>query len=114
MPASELLTKRLRESLDSVPRVTEKKMFSGITFMVNGKMCINVGPDYLMVRIDPKDYEHLVEKPGCSPVVMQGREITGFIYVDEEVLRTKRQLDHWIGLALAFNPKAKSSKKKKS
>ena len=113
MAASEQLTRRLRESLESVSRVTEKKMFSGVAFMVNGKMCINVGPDYLMVRIDPKDYEELVEKPGCSPVVMRGREIKGFIYVDEEVLRTKRQLDYWIGLALDFNPKAKSSKKKK-
>ena len=113
MPASEQLTRRLRESLESVPRVTEKKMFSGVAFMVNGKMCINVGPDYLMVRIDPKEYEELVEKSGCSPVVMRGREIRGFIYVDEEVLRTKKQLDYWIGLALDFNPKAKSSKKKK-
>jgi TfoX/Sxy family transcriptional regulator of competence genes len=40
--------------------------------------------------------------------------MTGFIYVDEEVLRTKRELDYWIKLALAFNPKAKSSKKKKA
>src|ERR1700759_1567195 len=112
MPASEQLTRRLRESLESVPRVTEKKMFSGVAFMVNGKMCINVGPDYLMVRIDPKEYEELVEKSGCSAVVMRGREIRGFIYVDEEVLRTKKQLDYWIGLALDFNPKAKSSKKK--
>jgi TfoX/Sxy family transcriptional regulator of competence genes len=114
MPASEQLYKRLRESLESVPHVTEKKMFSGVAFMVNGKMCINVGPHYLMVRIDPKDYEELVENPGSSPVVMRGREIRGFVYVDEEVLRTKRLLDYWIRLALDFNPKAKSSKKKKS
>jgi TfoX/Sxy family transcriptional regulator of competence genes len=113
MPASELLTSLVRESLESVTRVKEKKMFSGITFMVNGKMCINAGPDYLMVLIDPKDYEQLVEKSGCSPVVMRGREIKGFVYVDEDVLRTRKQLDYWIRLALAFNPKAKSSKKKK-
>ena len=114
MAASEQLIRRLRESLESVLRVSEKKMFGGVAFMVNGKMCINVGQDYLMVRIDPKDYEQLVEKSGCSPVVMRSQEISGFIYVDEEVLRTKRQLDYWIRLALAFNPKAKSSKKKKT
>jgi TfoX/Sxy family transcriptional regulator of competence genes len=113
MPASEQLCRRLRESLESVPRVTEKKMFSGVAFMVDGKMCINAGPDYLMVRIDPNEYEQLIEKSGCSPVIMRDREIRGFIYVDEEVLRTKRQLDYWIDLALSFNPKAKSSKKKK-
>ena len=94
MAASEQLTRRLRDLLESVPDVTEKKMFSGIAFMVNDKMCINVGPDYLMVRVDPKDYEELVGKPGCSPMVMRGREMTGFLYVDEDVLRTKRDLNY--------------------
>jgi TfoX/Sxy family transcriptional regulator of competence genes len=114
MPASEKLTLRLREILESVPRVKEKKMFSGIAFMVNNKMCINVRPDSLMVRIDPDLYNDLMEKGGCSPVVMRGREIKGFVYVNEDELRTKKQLDFWVGLALEFNPRAKISKKKKT
>jgi TfoX/Sxy family transcriptional regulator of competence genes len=109
MAADEKLAKRLRESLDSVSKVKEKKMFGGIAFMVNGKMCINVGSDYLMIRIDPADYEELIEKQGCTPVVMRGRDIKGFIYVDVEVLRTKKQLDYWVNLAITFNPKAKAS-----
>jgi TfoX/Sxy family transcriptional regulator of competence genes len=111
MPVNEELAHRLREAMEPISRVKEKKMFGGIAFMVNGKMCINAGSDYLMVRIDPVDYEELIEKPGCSPVVMRGRDIKGFVYVDEEVLHTKKQLDYWVRLALAFNPKARSSKK---
>ena len=111
MAASEKLTNRVREALESVSLVKEKKMFSGVSFMVNDKMCINIGADYLMVRIDPTMYQLLLEKEGCSPVVMKGREIKGFVYVDEEALVTKKKLAYWIDLALEFNPKAKRSKK---
>ncbi len=113
MAANEQLLKRVREALETVSRVKEKKMFSGVSLMVNDKMCINIGVDYLMLRIDPLEYDALIEKEGCSSVVMKGREIKGFVYVDEELLRTKKQLDFWIGRALEFNPKAKRTKKKK-
>jgi TfoX/Sxy family transcriptional regulator of competence genes len=86
MTPSELLTNRLRDIVASVPRVKEKRMFGGITFRVNGKMCINVGQDHLMVRIDQSTYNQLIEHEGCSPAVMKGRAINGFVYVDQELL----------------------------
>jgi TfoX/Sxy family transcriptional regulator of competence genes len=114
MPYNEKLANRLRALLEDVPDVEEKEMFRGLTFMVNGKMCISVsGMERLMVRIDPEKYDELIEKNGCKEVVMQGRVMNGFIYVYEDALKTKKELAYWVKLAMDYNPKAKSSKKKK-
>jgi len=113
MAINEKLTDRVREAISHVPKVLEKRMFRGITFMVNGKMCVSVGNDELMCRIDPLIHDEMVEKEGVRPLKMKGREYKGFIYVQEDHLRTKKSLDHWVGLALEFNKTAKASKKKK-
>jgi TfoX/Sxy family transcriptional regulator of competence genes len=89
----------------------QKKMFRGITFMVNDKMCISVSGEELMLRIDPETTEQLVEENGIRPMVHGGKHMKGFIYVSEERFRNKKDFDYWIKLALEFNPKAKASKK---
>ena len=114
MAINEKLTNRVREAISHVPKVVEKKMFRGITFMVNGKMCMSVGNDELMCRIDPAMHEEVVEKEGVRTLRMKGREYKGFIYVQEDHLKTKKNLDYWVGLALEYNKTAKASKKKKS
>jgi TfoX/Sxy family transcriptional regulator of competence genes len=114
MAYSEKLADRIREALVDVKKVKEKKMFRGIVFMVNDKMCINVSHDDLMCRIDPALHAELVERNGCRTVVMRGREMKGYVYVSEEGMRSKKDFDFWIGLCLNFNKRAKSSKKKKS
>ncbi len=114
MPYNQKLAYRLRELLADVPEVAEKEMFRGITFMVNGKMCISVsGMEQLMVRIDPEMHDSLVEKNGCEEVIMRGKSMKGFVYVYESALKTKKELAGWVTLALDYNPKAKASKKKK-
>jgi TfoX/Sxy family transcriptional regulator of competence genes len=112
MPYNETLANRIREALIDVPKVKEKEMFSGVTFMVDDKMCISVGPDRIMCRIDPEIHDRLVEERACRPMVMKGREYKGYILVNEEDVRRKAELDFWIGLCLDFNSRAKSSKKK--
>lgn len=113
MAYNEKLTNRLRSALAHLPDVQEKKMFRGIAFMVAGKMCISVGDDEIMCRIDPALHEDSLEKSGCRPVIMKGREYQGYVYVNEAALKTKKQLNYWVELALGFNPKAKASKKRK-
>ena len=112
MPYSEKLADRIREALVEVPKVKEKVMFSGITFMVDDKMCITVGPDRIMCRIDPLLQDQLLEEKPCRVMVMKGREYKGYILVNEEDVQRKKELDFWIGLCLDFNARAKSSKKK--
>ncbi|HEY5826609.1 MAG TPA: TfoX/Sxy family protein [Cyclobacteriaceae bacterium] len=113
MAINEKLTDRVRDAISHVPKVTEKKMFRGITFMVNGKMCISVGNEELMCRVDPALHEALIEKEGVRALKMKGRDYVGFIYIHEDELKVKKKLDYWVALALEFNKKAKASKKKK-
>jgi len=112
MAYSEKLADRIREALIDVPKVKEKEMFSGVTFMVDDKMCISVGPDRIMCRVDPEIHDQLLEEKACRPMVMKGREYKGYILVNEEDVQRKKELDFWIGVCLDFNARAKRSKKK--
>ncbi len=109
---NERLTNLVRQALAHLPDVEEKRMFRGVAFMVNGKMCISAGDDRLMFRIDPALHESLIKKNGCTPVIMKNREYKGYVYVKEEKLKAKKQFEYWIGLALDFNQRAKPSKRK--
>src|ERR1700754_370596 len=112
MSYSEKLADRIREALIEVPKVKEKVMFSGVAFMVDDKICICVGPGWIMCRIDPELQDQLLEEKPCHVKVMKGREIKGYIVVNEEDVQRKKELDFWIGLCLDFNERAKLSKKK--
>jgi TfoX/Sxy family transcriptional regulator of competence genes len=111
MAYDEKLADRVREALADIPKVEEKKMFRGVTFMVDGKMCISVSGDELMLRLDPGMTEQLVEENGTRPMVHGGKHMKGFIYISPERFRDQKNLDYWIKLALDYNPIAKSSKK---
>jgi hypothetical protein len=113
MAYDEKLAGRIRETLAHVPDQEEKKMFRGITFMVNGKMCVCVSNDELMCRFDPYLTEEVSKKKGFRKMIMNGREYKGYGYISPEGIRLKKDFDYWIGLALEFNERAKSSKKKK-
>ncbi len=112
MAYNEKLAIKVRTALAHLSKVEERKMFRGITFMVNEKMCVSVSNNEIMCRIDPELYDTVVKKKGCRPVIMRGREYRGFVYVNEEGIKTKKDFDYWIGLALEFNKRAKASKKK--
>jgi len=108
----QILTERVRVALRRLPRVAERKMFGGICFMVNGKMCITVGHGRLMCRIDPEQHEAAVARKGARTVRMRGRAYRGFVHVRAEAVKTQRALHYWVGLCLAFNGRAKSSRKR--
>ncbi len=111
MAYDEKLADRVRESLADIPNVEEKKMFRGVTFMVDDKMCISVSGNELMLRIDPDLTEKLLEENGTRPMVHGGKHMKGFIYISSERFLNQKDFDHWIRLALDYNPKAKASKK---
>jgi TfoX/Sxy family transcriptional regulator of competence genes len=113
MAYNEKLAERVRTALAEIPKVEEKRMFRGVAFMVNGKMCITVGDDEIMCRIDPAQHDKAIEKNGYRTMVMKGREYRGYVLVTEEGRKTKKDFEYWIALALDFNEKAKASPKKK-
>jgi TfoX/Sxy family transcriptional regulator of competence genes len=113
MAYNERLADRTREIISlSHKNVEEKKMFGGLCFMVNGKMCVGVEQERLMVRLDPDRYDEAMEKEGCKPMDFTGRIMKGYVFVDVDSLSTKKKLEYWVKLALEFNSKAKASKKK--
>ena len=81
MAYSTALADRIREYLVEIPNITveEKTMFGGLAFLVNDKMCINIGEDVLMCRFDPERTEEIAEREGFLPVVMRGKELKGYL-----------------------------------
>jgi TfoX/Sxy family transcriptional regulator of competence genes len=114
MAYNETLADKLREALADQPNVEEKTMFSGVTFMVNGKMCICVSHDDLMCRIGPDKFEEALEMNGCRAMVMKGKTYKGYVYVSPEGFSSKKDFDYWVNLCLAYNTEAKAAKKKKA
>ncbi len=112
MAFNEKLADRTREIISRThKKVEEKKMFGGLCFMVNDKMCVGVEQERLMVRLDPEKYDEAMEKEGCKPMDFTGKIMKGYVFVDIEALNTIKKLEYWVGLALEFNKKAKPSKK---
>ena len=113
MSYDEKLAGRVRELISATHHITEeKKMFGGLCFMVNDKMCIGVESERIMVRLDPALSDEVLEKEGCSPMDFTGKVMKGYVFVDSDVLKTNKQLNYWVQLALEYNPSAKASKKK--
>ncbi|MES2703235.1 MAG: TfoX/Sxy family protein [Bacteroidota bacterium] len=114
MAYNEKLAERIRESLAVIPNVEEKPMMGGLTFMVNDKMCVGIIKDELMCRLDPAVFDEVLERTGCREMDFTGRPMKGYVMVDETGMKSRKDFEHWIALALDFNKRAKSSKKKKS
>ncbi len=90
----------------------EKRMMGGLCFLVDGKMCIGVEKERLMVRLDPEIYEQVLQRKGCVPMDFTGWPMRGFVFVNAPGFDTDEDLNSWLKLALEFNPKAKSSKRR--
>ena len=109
MAYNEKLADRTREIISLTHKnVEEKKMFGGLCFMVNNKMCVGVEQERLMVRLDPERFDEVIKKDGCQPMDFTGKVMKGYVFVDEAALKTKQQLQYWISLALDYNEKAKA------
>jgi TfoX/Sxy family transcriptional regulator of competence genes len=103
MAYDEDLANRIRELIAGDPAVAEKRMFGGLAFLVNGNMAVAAsGQGGLMVRVEPDDTDALLAKPHARPFEMRGREMQGWLRVDTEGVRTKRQLEPWVKRGVAY------------
>jgi len=114
MPYDPNLAARVREYLSQreAYQVEEKIMFGGLAFMVNGKMCINIGDNLLMCRFDPALTEQLSKRAGYLPLTMKGKKYTGYCYVGAEGYQSQGDFEFWINLCLDYNDKIVLSNKK--
>lgn len=97
------LADRIRELISGGPDVTEQRMFGGLAFLVGGHMAVAAsGQGGLMVRVDPDATAALLEKRHAQPFEMRGRAMQGWLRVEPEGVRTKRQLEPWVKRGVAY------------
>lgn len=93
----------MRELLVGESELTEKKMFGGLSFLVRGNMAVAAsGQGGVMVRVDPAKSDTLVATTSARLVEMRGRPMQGWLRVDPDHLRTKRQLAKWVELGRTY------------
>jgi TfoX/Sxy family transcriptional regulator of competence genes len=105
---------RVREALIDAVNVTEKRMFGGLCFMVDDKLCICIRNADLLCRVGPDEFETALEKPGAGTMKMGSRTMKGYVYVESDAIRKEKEFHYWVNTSLAFNKLAKPSKKRKS
>lgn len=103
MAYDEDLAHRIRELIAAEPDVTERKMFGGLAFLVGGHMSVVASRQGgLMVRVEPDETDALLAKPHAHTFEMRGRAMQGWLRVDADGVRTKRQLLPWVSRGIAY------------
>ena len=103
MAYDEDLANRLRELLVGEDGITEKKMFGGLAFLLNGNMAVSAsGQGGLLVRVDPAETEACLARPHAALMEMRGRRMDGWIRVAPEGVKTKRELATWVKRGVGF------------
>lgn len=103
MVYDEELADRLRELVGSESDLTEQKMFGGLAFLVGGNMAVAAsGQGGILVRVDPAESDALVATTNARLMEMRGRRMQGWLRVDAEDVRTKRQLAKWVELGTTY------------
>ena len=110
MAYDERLAERIRALLADDADVTEQRMFGGLAFLVAGNMAVAAsGQGGLMVRVDPAEGDRLLASTPARPMVMRGREMSGWLRLDSDEVTTKRALQRWVdrgtGYARSLPPK---------
>jgi TfoX/Sxy family transcriptional regulator of competence genes len=102
MAYSEELANRVRGLLKGNYEFTEKKIFGGLCYMINGNMFCGVIKDNLVVRVGKDAYEDALAKQGAKPMDFTGRPLSGFVYIEPEWYRKKQSLLAWINKGVEF------------
>jgi hypothetical protein len=103
MAYDEDLANRIRELIADTEGVFEQPMFGGLAFLIHGNMSVAAsGQGGLLVRMDPDETEALLDRPHVRPFEMRGRSMRGWLRVDSEGVRTKRELEPWVRRGAAY------------
>lgn len=103
MAYDEKLAARIRELVAGERDLTEKKMFGGLAFLIGGNMAVAAsGQGGVLVRVDPAQSDTLVATTNARLMEMRGRSMQGWLRVDDEDVRTKRQLAKWVELGMTY------------
>ena len=101
MPYDEKLVERVRGVLAG-KAFEERKMFGGLTFMVQGNMCCGVAGQRLMVRVGPEKYDEALGQKHAQLMDFTGRPMKGFVFVGSEGLTSAKELEAWVRRGVDF------------
>jgi hypothetical protein len=103
MAYDEDLAYRVRDLLEPEQGVSEKKMFGGLAFMLNGHMAVSVSRQGgLMLRVDPAQTEALLRQKHAQPVEMRGRTMDGWLRVDTVGVAKEADLEGWVAMGVSY------------
>jgi TfoX/Sxy family transcriptional regulator of competence genes len=102
MPYDDGLAQRVRELLEELSGLSEKKMFGGLAFLLRGNMCVGVVADELMVRVGPDAHQAALAEPHARPMDFTGRPMKGFVYVAAEGFESDGDLRDWVERGTRF------------
>ena len=101
MAYDEALAARIRDHLQGTQALTEKKMFGGIGWMVQGNMAVGAGSQGVLIVRQVADFDALIEAPGARAMTRGDRVMRGWIEVDATEVATDAALHRWIDLGVA-------------
>ena len=102
MAFDDLLAARIRSSVSRRKGFTEKKMFGGIGFLLNGNMCIGVWKEFLILRVGPTKYEEALEEPHVKEFDITGKAMRGWVMVESVGVEDEASLKSWVQRAVSF------------
>jgi hypothetical protein len=102
MAYDELLAERIRRTVGQRSRVSEKKMFGGLAFLLGGKMFCGIVKDDLVVRVGPERYEEALGRPHVRPMDFTGRPMNGYVFVAPAGCSTEKAVSAWVATAAKF------------
>jgi TfoX/Sxy family transcriptional regulator of competence genes len=97
------LVRRIRSYLQGEIGLSEKRMFGGLAFLINGNMAVSASSQGgLLLRVDPTSTDALVTDPHVQRAVMRGREMDGWLRVDADAVTSDEELARWLAHGLAY------------
>jgi TfoX/Sxy family transcriptional regulator of competence genes len=103
MAYDEELAERIRSGLEGEPGLSEKRMFGGLAFLINGNMAVAAsGQGGIMLRVDPTQTEALLDEPLVRRMVMRGRELDGWLRIDPTAVTAEEVFQSWLRRGLDY------------
>jgi TfoX/Sxy family transcriptional regulator of competence genes len=102
MAYDEGLAGRLRDLLRQHNNVTEKKMFGGLAFMLDGHMFVGILGDRLMARVGPSGYAETLRQPHASEMDFTGKPMKGYVYIAPGGFESDQDLENWVTICAKF------------
>ncbi len=103
MTYDEELASRIRAYLAGQPGLSERRMFGGLAFLVNGHLAVSASSQGgLLLRVEPALTEALVQQPHAQRFVMRGREMDGWLRIDRRGVASEEGLERWVTHGLSY------------